>query len=71
LDRPCQALPSLDPVAFIKSKIGFVCHSKVVGGINDLPVEFKCRIISLEKVLWDFGKIGVEADTEKAFFSPD
>ena len=72
LDCPGQALPSFDTITFIKSKIGFISNGKVMRGINDLLVEFKSRIFSLEKMLRDFGKIRVKSYAEKgSFFSDD
>jgi hypothetical protein len=39
-----------------------------VGGVNDLFIEFKNRILGGEQVSWQFFQVGVETHTQVGFF---
>ena len=68
IHRFLHDLPAFYTQRLIKSGVDLIAHAMIPGGIDDLPVEFKNRIGMRGKMFWDFGTIGIEADTEIILF---
>ena len=48
-------------------RVGFIRNGKVVGGIDDLLVEFKNGIRSCKKMFWNFRQVGIQTNAEVGF----
>ena len=67
--RLVKCLQALEPVALIKSQIGFVCNAEIGRGVNYFFVKGEYRILPVQQVLRDFADIGVKTYAQKRFLA--
>ena len=65
VDGAFKGLQSLEPVALIKSQVGFVGHTKRCRCIDDGLVEFEDRVVRRLQMCGNLLHIGIQTDTEK------